>query len=90
MKFFIETVYNFEYDDIIKKYPQLKDFKIRRFNGGLWGATPVDRMIIEIKNLNELTKLWKSLDHSLILRIRRDHDTGEESPCLEIYDNWRE
>jgi hypothetical protein len=83
MKFKISRVWYQNYDEILNKYPKLKEFDITK--------SDEECMYINLESIEDLMRLVEKLEHQIVISESDDAIFGESDiPSLMIYDGYME
>lgn len=82
MKFKISRVWYQNYDEILNKYPKLKEFDITK--------SDEECMYINLESIEDLMRLVEKLEHQIVISESDDAIFDSDIPTLMIYDGYME
>ena len=82
MKFKIIRVWYKNYDEILNKYPKLKEFDITK--------SDEECMYINLESIEDLMRLVEKLEHQIVISESDDAIFDSDIPTLMIYDGYME
>jgi hypothetical protein len=82
MKFKISRVWYQNHDEILNRYPKLKEFDITK--------SDEECMYINLESIEDLMRLVEKLEHQIVISESDDATFDSDIPTLMIYDDYME